>query len=207
MQPVSHMSSQRGFSLITFIAGFLLGLILAAGVAFYITKTPVPFVDRVTAPEPLQVPNNWNPNASLQPGAQVPAAAQGNTTAGSDPVPIASVGTGNAPAGGESIASSGSESAQASATATSNGSPVNGGVTQFFVQAGAFASSAEAEQQRARLALLGSQAAVSQVVVANQTRYRVRIGPFANRDQAAAVQRNLNSNQIEANIVLAQSEQ
>ncbi|AHV92828.1 putative cell division repeat protein [Bordetella holmesii ATCC 51541] len=41
-------SSQGGSTLYGVLAGLLIGLILAAGVAFYVTKAPVPFVDRAT---------------------------------------------------------------------------------------------------------------------------------------------------------------
>lgn len=41
-------SSQGGSTLYGVLAGLLIGLILAAAVAFYVTKAPMPFVDRAT---------------------------------------------------------------------------------------------------------------------------------------------------------------
>ncbi|MGE8687506.1 MAG: SPOR domain-containing protein [Achromobacter sp.] len=62
-------SGESGSTLYGALAGLLLGLIVAAVVAFYVTKAPVPFVDRASRqgdsgklPDPRQAPD---PNAGL----------------------------------------------------------------------------------------------------------------------------------------------
>jgi cell division protein FtsN len=62
-------SNQRGSTLYGVLAGLLLGLAAAAGVAFYVTRAPMPFVDKATrqpdqAPLP-EVKNAPDPNAAL----------------------------------------------------------------------------------------------------------------------------------------------
>lgn len=62
-------SSERGSTLYGVLTGLLLGLIVAAAVAFYVTRAPVPFVDRASrhadqAPLP-DVRNAPDPNAGL----------------------------------------------------------------------------------------------------------------------------------------------
>ena len=43
-------SRQRGGFLIGFVVGILIGLAAALAVALYVTKAPVPFVNKVPAP-------------------------------------------------------------------------------------------------------------------------------------------------------------
>ena len=65
------MRSQRGGLFVGFIAGLLVGLALALGVALYVTKVPVPFIDKVpqrTADQDAaeaERNRKWNPNEAL----------------------------------------------------------------------------------------------------------------------------------------------
>ncbi|MFC4277528.1 SPOR domain-containing protein [Achromobacter aloeverae] len=47
-KPAAKRKSERGSTLYGILAGLLIGLVVAAGVAFYVTRAPVPFVDRAT---------------------------------------------------------------------------------------------------------------------------------------------------------------
>lgn len=47
-KPAAKRKSERGSTLYGVLAGLLIGLVVAAGVAFYVTRAPVPFVDRAT---------------------------------------------------------------------------------------------------------------------------------------------------------------
>lgn len=72
----SRSSGQGGSTIYGLLAGLLLGLVVAAVVAFYVTKAPVPFVDRAgRAPAPATSPlqtatqgsvNLPDPNRALQ---------------------------------------------------------------------------------------------------------------------------------------------
>ena len=62
---------QRGGFVVGLIIGLLLGLALALGVALYVTKAPMPFINKVpqrtadrTRPRPSKN-RNWDPNAPL----------------------------------------------------------------------------------------------------------------------------------------------
>ena len=72
-------SQQRGGTLIGLILGVLIGLAAALAVAVYVTKVPVPFVDRVVTRKPAEDVaeaernKNWNPNASLGSGGAIKA--------------------------------------------------------------------------------------------------------------------------------------
>jgi len=62
---------------------------------------------------------------------------------------------------------------------------------------GSFRNAAEAEQMKARLALLGSVATIQTVTVNSQTWHRVRIGPFQGAREADEKRRMLSDNQID----------
>jgi len=84
--------------------------------------------------------------------------------------------------------------------------PSGAGVDPFtyYVQAGAFRTPEDAEQQRARLLLLGVQAKVSEREQSGRTVYRVRLGPFDKKDDADKAKERLDSNSIETAMVRVQ---
>src|SRR3954463_4687450 len=69
-KPASQKNQKGGFVL-GLIVGLLVGLAVALGVALYITKVPIPFVNKVpqrTAEQDAQEAErnrNWDPNAPL----------------------------------------------------------------------------------------------------------------------------------------------
>jgi len=69
------------------------------------------------------------------------------------------------------------------------------------VQVGAYSRVDDAEQQRARLALLGFTARVSEREQAGRTVYRVRLGPFERKAEADTAQSRLQGSQIESALV------
>jgi cell division protein FtsN len=73
----------------------------------------------------------------------------------------------------------------------------------YILQVGSFRSSADAEQMKARLALLGSVAKIQTVTVDNQTWHRVRIGPFNGARKADEMRRMLSDNQIDTLVMKA----
>lgn len=194
-------SSQRGGFVVGLVAGLLLGLALALGVALYVTKAPVPFINKVpqrTAEQDnaeAERNRNWDPNAPLAgrvrpaPAASAPDATGAAGTA-RDPAAILS---GAPPAPGPQAA----PAPAAPPLSTARGPEP----FVYFVQAGAFSRSEDAEQQRARLAMLGQTARITEREQAGRTVYRVRLGPFPTRDEADALQTSLQDQSIQAQIV------
>ncbi|WP_393939923.1 SPOR domain-containing protein [Piscinibacter sakaiensis] len=72
------------------------------------------------------------------------------------------------------------------------------------MQAGAFARQEDAEQQRARLAMSGIEARISEREQAGRMVYRVRIGPFERREAADAAKERLEASSVEAALVRVQ---
>jgi cell division protein FtsN len=71
----------------------------------------------------------------------------------------------------------------------------------YFVQAGAYSSADDAEQQRARLAMQGISAKVTEREQGGRTVHRVRLGPFETRTDAEAAQERLRGAGAEAVLV------
>jgi cell division protein FtsN len=71
----------------------------------------------------------------------------------------------------------------------------------YFAQAGAFTRADDAEAQRAKLALLGLEASLSEREQSGRTVYRVRVGPFNARAQADAAIEKLQAAGVESTLV------
>jgi cell division protein FtsN len=192
------MSSQRGGFGLGMVVGLLIGLALALAVALYITKAPVPFVNKVpqrTAEQDnaeSERNRNWDPNA--------PLAGKGWAKPASAPAAEAST----VPASAGAAASAAVPSAKQGPAAIRSASPSTGAAAEafvYFVQVGAFTRTEEAEQLRAKLALLGYTAKITERELSGRTIYRVRLGPYETRDEADGAQVRLTEAAIEARLV------
>ena len=75
-------------------------------------------------------------------------------------------------------------------------------VDRLWLQAGAFAGEAEAENLRARLALSGWEASVQPATLPDKSvRYRVRLGPYDNTDELNRMKTDLAKNGFEASVI------
>ena len=74
----------------------------------------------------------------------------------------------------------------------------------YFIQVGAFRTPEDAEQQRAKVLLMGLQAVVTEREQAGRTVYRVRLGPYNSKDEADRNKEKLDANSIETALVRVQ---
>lgn len=81
------------------------------------------------------------------------------------------------------------------------GTPNATGSGRYVLQVASFRNAADAEQLKARLALLGNVAAVQVVTVNGETWHRVRIGPVEGARRADEIRRQLQDNGIETLIL------
>lgn len=98
----------------------------------------------------------------------------------------------------------GSAAATAAATAAAAAKPSSRAAADpftYFVQAGAFQSSNEAEQQRAKLAILGVETKIIEREQSGRTVFRVRAGPYARQPEADSVKEKLIGSGVEAMLV------
>lgn len=74
--------------------------------------------------------------------------------------------------------------------------PPDNGSETYFLQAGSFRNKADAEQMKARLALLGTVANIQVVTVNGATWHRIRIGPIEGERRRDEKRRMLQDNKI-----------
>ena len=74
----------------------------------------------------------------------------------------------------------------------------------YLVQAGAYGRTEDAEQQRAKLAMLGYEARLSEREQSGRTVYRVRVGPFDRKSDAEALREKLKGAGVDAALVTVQ---
>lgn len=211
----SQSNSQRGGFALGMIVGVLVGLALALAVAVYVTKVPVPFIDKVPqrsaeddAAE-AEHNKNWDPNSPLygkNPAKprDVPAAPpSGASEAAVPPAPAVVPSAPAAPASVPPAAVNTRDPAAILAGDAVSTAPASDALS-FQVQAGAYGSQAEAEQQKAKLAMMGLEARIQEREVNGRTMYRVRLGPYPDRDKAEAARVKLQDAGIESALVRVQ---
>lgn len=198
-------SRLRGGTLLGFAAGLLLGLALALLVALYVTRSATPLEERNTqrpagsAALEAEQNRNWNPNAGLSTRPAAPAALQSPDAAAAPPAAPAPTPAAAAPAPAADPLAQLIEQRTAAAAATPATAAAAG--ISYFVQAGAFGSAEEAQAQRARLAMLGLDASVSERQQNGRTMFRVRLGPFATQAEADAIGQRLQAQNVETALV------
>lgn len=190
------MKQQRGGTILGFILGVVVGLGLALAVAVYVTKVPIPYVNKSSSRTPEQDAaearknQGWNPNVPLQgkaaakAGEAVPAPAAPASAAKPESKPAVSAD----PLG---------DLARAKA-----GAPLEPFI--YYVQIGAFRTPEDAETQRAKLSLSGVDAKVLEREQSGRMVYRVRVGPFDAREEAEKIKARIESAGHESVLVRAQ---
>ena len=225
---------QHGGTLLGFVLGLVIGLTVALGVAMYVTKVPMPFSNknqsRSAEQDAVEAQKNkdWNPNGALQPK---PLATPAPAAGGPESAEPAASGTPTAPANAStspspnapavsadplgdlaknksSSTSTPTPAASPAPAVTPQPQPAKGAATAdpftYFVQAGAFKSAADADAQKAKLSIMGIEAKVSEREQAGRAIFRVRSGPFDDKDQAEKVKARLDSSGMDAALVRVQ---
>lgn len=224
---------QHGNIVIGLIIGLVLGLGVALGVAVYVTKVPIPFLNKTqrggAEVDEAEARKNkdWNPNGPLTsnrpPAPTAPVVPTNPATVGplnppSGPVPVVVAPSSRSAASaavkpgtrapvpaeaGQSADPLGDLARARSGTGTAaDGSAPD--PFMYFVQAGAFRSTEDADAQRAKLSLMGVDAKVTEREQAGRTVYRVRAGPFNKKDDADRLKERLDGGGLESALVRVQ---
>ena len=219
-------NQQRGNTLLGLIIGALVGLGAALAVAVYVTKVPVPFLNknqpRSADTDAAEAKKNkdWDPNMPLAgknsvksgpttsgavgtvatpPSVAASAAAAGKPKVSADPLGDLAKAKSEAKAKSDAKAQAKTDTKTETAPAASGIDPFS-----YFIQAGAFRTPEDAEQQRAKLSLMGFQAKVTEREQSGRTVYRVRLGPFDKKDDADRTKEKLDNQSIETALVRVQ---
>jgi cell division protein FtsN len=184
MSHIRH-ARQSGNTLAGVAVGLFIGVVIAAAIALYINFGPKPFTKESTRPAAATTP--------ATPASSEPIALPGKP--GDKPVA--------APADKPSYdfykILPGGEAANVQPSVPA-GEPV--AADKLYLQAGAFQDPSDADNLKARLALMGLEAGVQKVDTADKgVLHRVRVGPFAGQSDADTAHAKLAQEGIETVVV------
>ena len=169
-----------GGTLLGVFIGLLIGVLMSFGVVWYMNKTPLPFRDKATRAErpadeseapavPITLPGKPGDKVGDKPRFEFYKILPGSQEAGPAPV----------------------------ATKPEQAKPA--AVEPLYLQAGSFQSAADADNLKAKLALMGMDASVQEVYIPDKGKMnRVRVGPLSSVDEMNRVRGLLSQNGIQA---------
>lgn len=182
--PATRRRSAGGFMLGMFV-GLIAGLAVSLGIAFYLNKTPVPFLSA----KPKQAEKDA---ATGKPGA-IAGLPQGSAPAEKPKFDFYKILPGQEEPVSEKELRERLRSARGQQDVAKD---------VYFIQAGSFQNPADADNQKARLAILGFEASVEPANLPDKgTWYRVRLGPFNKLDEINRIRQALAQNNIDASLV------
>lgn len=226
------MKKQGGGTILGFIIGVVVGLGAALGVAVYVTKVPVPFVNKGQSRSADQdvaeskKNKDWDPNAPLYgknpvkpaaPVAPAEATPEPDTAPAAKPAPAEApakkpareAATPSAPASAPAPKAEPKTKPAASADplgdlAKARAATATAEPFTYFVQVGAFRSAEDAETQRVKLSLNGIETRVTEREQSGRTVFRVRVGPFDKKEEAEKSKAKMDASGLDAALVRVQ---
>jgi len=185
--PSTRRRSEGGFLLGIFV-GVVAGLALALGIAFYLNKAPMPFLTAKPTKSDKDLASGKPPAiAGLPQGSSAPAAGEKPKFDFYKILP------------GQEEPVTEKELRERSRTARGQ---QESSKDVYFIQAGSFQNPADADNQKARLAILGFESSVEPANLPDKgTWYRVRLGPYNKVEEINRVRQALAQNGIDASLV------
>jgi cell division protein FtsN len=194
---------QAGGTLLGLMIGLIIGLGIAVAVAISIKNTPFPFANKLGKTEKpvMPAPNHQinDPNRPLygnKDAVKEAAKEFAKKTEEQKPAEVQEVKTSEVAKPDPKVAK-----------AAEKPLPLIDKVANpddkfiYFLQAGAFLERADAENTKAKLALIGFPANVGERQSENGTLYRVRIGPFGQLDAMNRARTKLSDNGVDVAVI------
>ena len=180
----------EGSFLLGISVGVLIGLLVALGIAFYLNKAPMPFVTAKPTKADKDLAAGKPPAISGMPqgSAPIPGAA-----AEKPKFTFYNILPGQEEPVTEKELRERAKAARGQQEASKD---------VYFIQAGSFQNPADADNQKARLAILGYESSVEPANLPDKgTWYRVRLGPYSKVEEINRVRAALAQNGIDASLV------
>lgn len=212
-----RQSASFGSTLLGIFIGLLLGFLIAAAIAVYMMKSPLPFVsrskagDRASAAE--QPPRQQRADASKAAApverTEKPKLDFYKILPGQEAAPVAAPEQAPPSAKAERSArlerpDAADKPAAADPGAKSQDTSKAGELTRdlYVIQAGSFQNPVDADNVKAKLALLGLQASIEPAALPDKgTWYRVRLGPYRSLRDINAVRGQLAQAGVDATLL------
>jgi len=177
--------------------GVLVGLLISLAIAFYLNRTPIPFM----AAKPKQAEKEGA-------AAAKPPAIAGLPQGGAAPAPAPEKPKFDfyriLPGSEEPVTEKEIRERMRAKGAGQQGAAKD----VYFIQAGSFQNPSDADNQKARLAILGFESSVEPANLPDKgTWYRVRMGPYAKLEEINKVRQVLAQSGIEANLIKVKEQQ
>ncbi|MBK4738275.1 SPOR domain-containing protein [Noviherbaspirillum pedocola] len=225
-----YRNSQAGGTVVGLIIGLIIGLGIAVGVALTIKNTPLPFTNKIgkgdradkTATAPPAVPPAPSAPAAQAPGAlpDPNRALYGNRDAARQAAKDVPRKSEEQKAADDELEAkiqeaqreaAARDAAKAKAAAAAKPPVIDKSLTDkgdapdekftYYLQAGAFLDQSDAENAKAKLALMGLSATVSERKTDNGVLYRVRVGPYGKVETVNRVRSRLSDNGVDVAVV------
>ena len=170
--------------------GVLVGLAVSLAIAFYLNRTPIPFMTAKPKVEKNGATAKPPAIAGLPQGGAAPSGTEKPKfdfyrilPGAEEPVTEKEI--------RERLRQKGSPAGQQEASKD-----------VYFIQAGSFQNPSDADNQKARLAILGFESSVEPAHLPDKgTWYRVRMGPYAKLEEINKVRQALAQSGIDANLI------
>ena len=195
----------RGGTLIGMFIGLVIGVVVAAAVVWTMNKSPLPFNKQVMAPPPPPPEGGKSAGGKAVPpgGDAQPAQPMALPGKPGDPIPekrfqFYDILPGKSDAVPDKTPK---PVAKEEPKKEEKKEEPKESKTPLFLQAGSFSTPQDADNQKAKLAFMGVEAVVQQVMVQDKTYYRVRVGPYTKIDELNKVRAELARNGVEAQLV------
>lgn len=183
---------EDGGTILGFVLGLGVGLGLAFIVAFYLSKNTPQERPGVRAPnlpltiKPSPAPAEGEASQAVEPlDLNKPLQSKVATPSIGSADPIADLAAGKKPA----------------EASTSPVMPVAKSDAIYFLQVGAFNKRADADAQKASLAIQGIQSQLSELTSEGNTLWRVRVGPYNSVEESNPVREKLNGMGIKSTVI------
>jgi cell division protein FtsN len=185
--PATRRRSAGGFLLGMFV-GLAVGLGVSLAIAFYLNKGPMPFITAKPKPADKDAAGKGPAIAGLPSGTAAPAVPADKPKFDFYKI---------LPGQEETVSDKELRERMRSARSQQE---VPKDV--YFIQAGSFQNPADADNQKARLAILGFESSVEPANLPDKgTWYRVRLGPYNRLDEINRIRQALAQNGIDASLV------
>lgn len=186
------------------IIGMVLGLAIAAGIAWYILKTPNPFVSKESREATRLVPDAAK-HAPLPASAAAAASGVGESKPRFEFYKVLTDkqdATAPAQKGSDKPGAAENKPVPAKAAQPAEKSAAK---DTYILQAGAFSNADDADKLKAKLAMLGMEASIQTVTIPDKgVWHRVRLGPYKGTDEMNKTLAALKQNGVEATPMKAQ---
>ena len=195
-QMTATRKSSEGSFLLGIFVGLLIGLAIALGVAFYLNRTPMPFT--VAKPKDEKAaPAGKSPAISGLPQRDASASAAASPSGEKPKFDFYKI----LPGAEEPVSDKELRDKLRAAKSQPPGQQESS-KDVYFIQAGSFQNPADADNQKARLAILGFESSVEPANLPDKgTWYRVRMGPYKKVEDINKVRQQLAQNGIDASLV------